>query len=540
VRARLVLALLAVALALPASAAADPRLTPVGTFSAPVYLTAPPGDRHRLFVVEKGGLVKVIVDGGAPTTFLDISSEMDTGSEEGLLSIAFAPDYATSGRLYAFYNVPDPAMGAGSVIKVAEFQRSASNPNAVDPAARRVLLSIPHPTHQNHNGGQLQFGPDGLLYVSTGDGGSGNDPDDNGQDKRSLLGKLLRIDPTPSAGAEYTIPPGNPFADGTGGAPEIFAYGLRNPWRFSFDRETGDLTIGDVGQGSREEIEFEPRGTGAGANYGWRCYEGTTPTPGITPACEPPGHFPPVFEYDSNAGFCSITGGYVVRDPDLPTLRGRYLYGDFCSSSLHSIVLAKPSASGNRVEPLAPPGGQVVGFGEDSCGHVYVVQNAGAVSRIDDEPFTPCPDPPAGGGTPGGGTPGGGDPGGGNPGGGTGQNGDGRAPSLKVSRARRQRLLRNKAVYFGVSCDEACSLATEANARLAVSGKTRKWAFPAVTRSLAAGERPRLRLRLSKAMRAGLARRVAQGAQPLVKVVVIARDEAGNVTRSTVYVRVVG
>ena len=531
-RARVLLGLLLV-LALAAPAAAAPRLTPVGTFAQPVYLTAPPGDGSRLFVVEKAGTVKVVSGGGAAKTFLDIRGEVDPNEEEGLLSMAFAPDYATSRRFYVYFNSPVESLQPGSMIRIVEFQRSATDPDVADPATRREVIAIPHPGRSNHNGGQLQFGPGGLLYAATGDGGGANDPDDNAQNTRSLLGKLLRIDPRPGAGGEpYTVPAGNPFAGGLTGAPEVWAYGLRNPWRFSFDRETGDLALGDVGQGAREEIDFLPRGAGAGANFGWDCFEGSIDNPGA-PDCTPPGHVPPVFDYDSTSFGCGVTGGYVVRDPALPTLRGRYLYGDLCRANLRSIVLAASGGTGDREEALAPPT-PTVSFGEDSCGHVYVMSLSGPVNRIDDEPLTPCPvaAPPE---TTGPDANPGPDPD--SPPGGA---ADTTRPKLSVGRARHQRLLRKKAVYVGVRCSEACGVTTEANVRLKVRGKTRKWAFRAVSRLAAAGERPRLRLRLTKAMKKALARRVARGARPLVKVVAIARDPAGNETRRTVYVRVVG
>jgi glucose/arabinose dehydrogenase len=518
----LTLTLLAALTALVAAGAAQaaPRLTAVGSFSAPTYVTAPPGDPHRLFVVERAGVVKVIVDGGAPRTFLDIHGEVDQDGEEGLLSMAFAPDYATSGRMYVYFTAKDPAQGGGSTITVTEFRRSASDPNAADPATRRTLIQVPHPTNSNHDGGQLQFGPDGMLYIGTGDGGSGNDPPNNAQNRRSLLGKLLRIDPNPSpAGAQHSIPAGNPFASGASGAPEVWAYGLRNPWRFSFDRQTGDLVIGDVGQNAREEVDFAPRGSGAGANYGWRCFEGINHTPGISPQCTPSDYVPPVFDYDRTGGFgCSITGGYVVRDPALTTLAGRYLYADLCRSKLRSLVLAASGASGDREESLEVSGGQIVSFGEDSCGHVFVVSIQGSVSRIDDSGSAPC----------------------GEVGGGSGGAADTVAPALKVSFSRKQKLLRKKAVYVGAKCGEACGLVTAASARLKVGATTKKWHFAPAGQLAAAGQLSRLKLKLSKSMRSGLSGRVARGARPLVKVVITARDAAGNRTRKTVYVRVVG
>jgi hypothetical protein len=513
------------------SAQAAPRLTPVGSFTEPVYVTAPPADPHRLFVVEKAGLVKVVVDGGAPKTFLDIHGEVDHDGEKGLLSIAFAPDYARSGSVYVYFTAKDPTLGPnGSTITVTEFKRSANDPDAADPVTRRTLIRIPHPTNPNHDGGQLQIGPDGMVYIGTGDGGSGNDPPNNAQNAQVLLGKLLRIDPQPSpAGLQYSIPPGNPFADGTAGAPEVWAYGLRNPWRFSFDRQTGDLAIGDVGQGAREEIDFAVRGTGAGANYGWRCFEGSIHTPGLSPECTPPAHVLPAFDYDRTGGFgCGVTGGYVVRDPALTTLAGRYLYADLCRPRLRSLVLSASGGTGDREEDLAPSG-ETVSFGEDSCGHVYVATLGGAVSRIDDDGSAPCPEPvvtgPAGGG------------GGGGGGGGV---ADTVPPGLRVSRAKRQKLLRDRAVYVAAACDEACGVLTKASALLNVSGTSKKWAFAAVGRFAAAGEQARLKLRLSKPMRLGLAARVARGARPLVKVQVVATDAAGNRSAKVVYVRVVG
>jgi glucose/arabinose dehydrogenase len=501
---------LAGVLAAAAPAAAAPRLTPIGTFQQPVYVTAPPGDPHRLFVVEKSGVVKVIVDGGAPRTFLDIAGEVDEDGEEGLLSIAFAADYATSRRFYAYFTATDPSQGGGSTIKVVEFTRPEATPDAADPAARRTLLEIPHPDFTNHNGGQLQVGFDGMLWIATGDGGSARDPGNNGQNTRSLLGKLLRIDPAPSATAPYSIPLDNPFANGALGAREVWAYGLRNPWRFAFDREGGDLVIADVGQGNREEVDLARRGEGAGANYGWRCYEGSLPTPGVPP-CEPPGHVRPVFEYDSSAlGFgCAITGGYVVRDRSLPSLFGRYLYGDYCESRLRSLVLGQPAASDDRIEDSLALD-SVVSFGEDSCGHVYVASLAGTVARVDEEAFTPC------------------------------GSADATPPGLALSRSRRQRLVARKGIAVAATCSEACALTADAHVRVRVRSGTRRYGFERAARLAPARERTRFVLRLAKTMRRAVAKRLARGERPLVRVSVVARDPAGNETARSVYVRVVG
>jgi hypothetical protein len=237
------------------AAPGDPELALVGTFSSPTYLTAPPGDAERLFVVEQGGQIRVVRNGATLTTaFLDLTSLVLSGGERGLLSMAFAPDYASSGPFYVYYTARSPT---GQVV-IAEYRRSP-NPDVADSTTARPVLTIPHPL-SNHNGGQLQFGPDGYLYIGTGDGGGAGDPDGNGQNLETLLGKILRINP---AGAPYTIPADNPFV-GQAGRDEIWSYGLRNPWRFSFDRQTGDLVVGDVGQGNWEEIDFVPVGAGRG------------------------------------------------------------------------------------------------------------------------------------------------------------------------------------------------------------------------------------------------------------------------------------
>jgi glucose/arabinose dehydrogenase len=534
------------AAAVPASAA--PRLTPIGTFDDPVHVTAPPQDPHRLFVVEKAGVVKVMVDGAAPKTFLDIADQVDAEGEEGLLSMAFAPDYATSRRFYVFYNTPKTVAEDGSTIRIEEFTRPEATPDSAAGATRRTLLEIPHPGASNHNGGQLQLGPDGMLWIATGDGGGALDPGNDGQNPHSLLGKLLRIDPAPSQAAPYSIPPDNPFADGVAGAREVWAYGLRNPWRFSFDRGTGDLTIGDVGQGAREEIDFVPFGSRSVANFGWRCYEGSIRTPGLNPPCDPPGHVLPVFEYDSSpsGSGCAITGGYLVRDPALPTLLGRYLYADFCLQPWRSIVLSEPTATDNRVEGSLSLG-QTASFGEDSCGHVYAASLGGTVARIDDQPFTPCPEEPTGG-DPGGGDPGGGAPGGGAPGGGqpppppgpAGTTLDLQAPGLGLDRGRRQRLLGKRVMYVGARCTEDCVLTIEANVRLRIGERLRKWRFATSSQPAEGLKRVRLKLRVTAEMRGELAELVAGGARPLVKVVVKARDAAGNQTLTTVYARVIG
>jgi glucose/arabinose dehydrogenase len=373
----------------------DLELLPIGTFSTPIYVAAPPGDGERLFVVEQGGRIRLVRNGTLLTTdFLDITTLVLSGGERGLFSMAFAPDYASTGRFYVFYTARNPE----GELTIAEYRRSA-DPEIAEPSGR-IVLSIPHPVYGNHNGGQLQFGPDGYLYIATGDGGGGGDPDGNGQDLGSLLGKLLRIDPRPGPNGEsYTIPPGNPFAGQTGSRPEVWAYGLRNPWRFSFDRGTGDLTIGDVGQGEWEEIDFVPAGSGAGrgANFGWGCFEGRhVYTPNASrPDCSPlpTNDTKPVWEY-SHARGCSIAGGYVVRDPELPALVGRYLYGDLCDDRVWSTILQVPDAQDDRIAQLEVA--SLYSFGEDACGRVYAVSGAGPVYRlhVSGQPATPTCTPP--------------------------------------------------------------------------------------------------------------------------------------------------
>src|SRR3954471_24777617 len=367
-----------------ASSAHAATLTPVGTFSSPVYVTAPPADNRRLFVVEQGGTIKVIHD-GVTSTFLDITSRVISGGERGLLSMAFAPDYATSGLYYVYYT-NSAALGNGD-IEVDEFRRSGGNPDVSDPAPRRTLFTVEHSEFGNHNGGQLQFGQDGLLYAATGDGGSGGDPHGNAQNPSSNLGKLLRIDPANNAAT-----------------PAVFAFGLRNPWRFSFDRQTHDLIIGDVGQGREEEIDFAAApGMGQGANYGWNRYEGDLTYPDGTPVSAfPSGITGPVVTQTAASGWHAIVGGYVVRDPGLPELAGRYVYGDEVKGQLWAATL--PAACDNAYLGLDVP--HLSSFGEDASGRVYVASLDGPVSRLDSTggaPSAGCPS--GGGGTSGGASP---------------------------------------------------------------------------------------------------------------------------------------
>ena len=377
-----------VLLALPASAGAL-SLQPVGSFATPIHLAAPPGDASRLFVVERGGSIRVVKDGVTlATPFLTIPpAELSTDGERGLLAMAFAPDYATSGRLFTY------STDAGGDIRVDLWHRSA-DPDVAAPG-RSLILRIEHSLRSNHNGGDLHFGPDGYLYVSTGDGGGADDPDSNGQtlirpgtaDEQStaLLAKLLRIAPGDTGG--YTIPPDNPFAGRIDARGEIYAYGLRNPFRFSFDRATGALLIGDVGQDDAEEVDYSAT-QGRGANFGWKCFEGSLPNDGTIPPCIPLGHVPPVFEYD-RPGCQAITGGVVVRDPGLPALLGRYVFGDYCDGVIRSIVPS--TGAGDTPTGIDLADFTLAAFGEDACGRIYVVQLSGAVSRLVDGAPSPCP-----------------------------------------------------------------------------------------------------------------------------------------------------
>ncbi len=360
------------------SAADGVRLVGVGSFDAPVYVTAPPGDTRRIFVVEQGGRVRVVVGGKRRSRpFLDIRRKVIAGGEQGLLSIAFAPDYARTRRFYVNYT---DRSGTQSVV---EFRRSKTSRDRALTSGRLVLRYDGE--ESNHNGGLLVFGPDRLLYIGTGDGGGANDQHGsrgNAQDLGSLLGKILRIDPRRARGRPYGIPPGNPFSNRAGARGEIYSYGLRNPWRFSFDRATGALSIGDVGQGAIEEINFAAAGRASGANYGWRPFEGSRRTAGVSASEDAPGHVRPVIELSHDDGNCSVTGGYVVRDKGVPALAGRYVYGDFCKGQLRSAKLSRGAAADDRPIPGVGTVQQLSSFGEDARGRVYVTSLGGSVYRF--------------------------------------------------------------------------------------------------------------------------------------------------------------
>jgi glucose/arabinose dehydrogenase len=346
------------------------RLKRIGRFDSPLYVTTPPGDRRRLFVVEQGGRIWVLLNGRrVKRPFLDVSNLIVSGGEQGLLSMAFAPDYARSGRFYVDYT------DRSGNTRVQELRRSRRSPNRASRSSRRQILFVDQP-FANHNGGLVLFGPDRMLYIGMGDGGDAGDPFNNAQRTDTLLGKILRIDPHRSGSRAYSVPGSNPFV-GRPGRDEIYAYGLRNPWRFSFDRKTGDLYIGDVGQSRIEEIDYAARGKALGRNYGWSCFEGNRRYD-ASRSC--PGATPPVLEYSHSSGECSVTGGVVVRDRGLPALAGRYLYGDFCRGQVRSVQIAAGRATGDASLGLTVP--SLSSFGEDARGHVYLTSLSGPVYRL--------------------------------------------------------------------------------------------------------------------------------------------------------------
>ncbi len=330
----------------------------------PVFITHAGDGSGRQFIVERAGRIRIIKNGVLLSTpFLDIHTLVNSsGSEQGLLALAFHPNYASNGQFYTVHTVQN-----GSLV-LSRFTRSSGNSDLANAGSQVILLTIPHPTNTNHNGGTLAFGPDGYLYWSTGDGGGGGDLPNNAQNLTVLLGKILRLDV--DSGSPYGIPSSNPFFnDPTPGIrKEIWAYGLRNPWRISFDAQTGDLFIGDVGQGTREEIDFQPAASPGGENYGWHVMEGSlcfNPASG----CNKTGKILPIAEYDHTVG-CSVTGGYMYRGSLYPPLQGHYFYGDFCTGVLFS--LEGNSTSGWNVTSLGDTPYSISTFGEDENGELYL------------------------------------------------------------------------------------------------------------------------------------------------------------------------
>lgn len=351
------------------------------TLSFPLFLTAPPGDIARLFVAEKGGRIKILDrnTNALQATFLDISALVSAGSEQGLLGLAFDPQYAINRRFYVSYT----DVTGTSVI--ARYLADPGNPERALTPEDRIILTLAQP-FANHNGGMITFGPDGFLYLGFGDGGSGGDPQNHAQNLNDLLGKLLRIDvsqATQSPLPAYEIPATNPCIGQAGIRAEMWALGLRNPWRFGFDRQTGDLYISDVGQGDREEVNVSTRssGGGKGVNYGWNVMEGTICFPPGA-ACTQSGLTLPVLDYEHTGGACSITGGYAYRGSAIPALQGTYFYADFCSGFVRSFRYVSGQVTEHADWSSIRPGGNITSFGEDAQGELYLMTSQGGLFRV--------------------------------------------------------------------------------------------------------------------------------------------------------------
>jgi glucose/arabinose dehydrogenase len=338
--------------------------------SSPVFLTQPPGETDRLFVVEQSGAIRILRnDVLLPRPFLDIAALVSSGEEQGLLSLAFHPDYAQNGYFFVSYTDVD------GDTRIVRYEVSATDPDSADPATPLVILPLDQP-YSNHNGGLILFGPDGMLYVGLGDGGSGGDPENRAQNLDSLLGKMLRLNV--DGATPYVIPDDNPFVGNPAARPEIWASGLRNPWRFSFDRVTGDLFIGDVGQNSYEEIDYLPAGSPGPTNFGWNYREGAHPFAG-----EPAGRvelIDPVAEYGRDQGI-TVIGGYVYRGSELPEWQGIYLYGDYGTGLIWGLFRDTGGAWQNSV--LFQSGFTITSFGEDESGEIYLVDYPGSLYRLE-------------------------------------------------------------------------------------------------------------------------------------------------------------
>jgi glucose/arabinose dehydrogenase len=342
-------------------------------FESPIYVTDAGDGSGRLFVVEQAGVIRIVQDGTTlETPFLDIRSIVNRGgSEQGLLGLVFHPDYATNGQFFINYTALDEKN------TIARYQVNPDDPNTADPDSETILLAL-EDIYANHNGGQLAFGPDGYLYIGTGDGGSAGDPHGNGQNGLALFGKMLRIDVnTTTDDKPYGIPADNPFVDNPDFAPEVWAYGLRNPWRFSFDALTGDLYIADVGQNEWEEINFQPADSTGGENYGWNIMEGTHSYSGEP---IPEGLTMPFTEYSHDNG-CSVTGGYVYRGSTLPDLHGVYFFGDFCTGIVWTSQRNEDGVwETNR---LMNTGFPISSFGTDAAGELYIINYGGSILRLE-------------------------------------------------------------------------------------------------------------------------------------------------------------
>ncbi|MBN2471675.1 MAG: PQQ-dependent sugar dehydrogenase [Anaerolineae bacterium] len=348
----------------------------VGGFNGPIFATHAGDGSGRLFVLEQTGRIWIVEADGTrlDTPFLDLSgkiSRFEGYSEQGLLGLAFHPEYAENGRLFVNYTDDD-----GETV-VAEFAVANNDPNIANPISERELLRQPQP-YANHNGGMMAFGPDGYLYISLGDGGSGGDPEGNGQNPWTWLGSILRIDV--DGERPYSAPEDNPFVAEGSGAPEIWAWGLRNVWRFSFDRATGDLYLADVGQNQWEEVNFQAADSPGGENYGWNRYEASHPYSGGE---APADMVLPVAEYNHSEGGCSITGGYAYRGETIPEMQGVYLYGDWCTGLVFSLY-RDDAGEWQAMQFTHLPGRMISSFGEDEAGELYIVDyNGGGLWRME-------------------------------------------------------------------------------------------------------------------------------------------------------------
>lgn len=339
--------------------------------SYPDFVTTPAGDTTRLFVVEQSGAIRVVRhDSLLPTSFLDFTGHIGFGGERGLLSMAFHPSYASNGHFYVYYT------NLAGDIRIVRYTVSA-NPNVADSTTGDTILKVFHETYDNHNGGLLLFGPDGKLYAGLGDGGLSGDPSGNGQNLDTLLAKILRLDV--DGGSPYAVPADNPFVGHAGARGEIWQYGLRNPWRFSFDRMSGDLYVGDVGQNLYEEVDVLTAGSPAGGNYGWNVMEGKH-CYGAS-SCNRLGLTLPLVEYGHGDG-CAVTGGYVYRGTKIPAISGLYFYGDYCSGWVRSFRYAGGAATENRDWPLLAVSGGLSSFGEDARGELYITSLSGRLYRV--------------------------------------------------------------------------------------------------------------------------------------------------------------
>ena len=344
-------------------------LTPIARVEDPTAFAIRQGDR-ALYITEQVGRVRAVRDGELDAQpVLDLTADVGSGGERGLLGLAFSPD---GSAMYVDYT------NTSGDTRIVEYTVRG---NTADVGSRRELLAVDQP-QPNHNGGQLGFGPDGMLYIGLGDGGGAGDQGGghaeggNGQSLDTLLGKILRIDPRASGGREYTIPSDNPFADG-GGQPEIWAYGLRNPWRFTWDRETGDLWIADVGQNQWEEVNFVAGGRGARTNFGWNRLEGTHQFSGEAPA----NAIGPIYEYSHSGGGCSVSGGYAYRGTKIPALQGAYVFSDYCDSTLRALGQQGGKLTDQR--DLGVKGSQITAFGQDQDGELYVLSQGNGLERVD-------------------------------------------------------------------------------------------------------------------------------------------------------------